>query len=64
MLVRLGRAKKAVEYSLVRLADPEEALAVAGALPELGIRGPRCGSGSMVSRCKAARAGWQTWFET
>jgi hypothetical protein len=39
MLVRLGRAKEAVEYSLVRLADPEGALAVAGALPEHGDPG-------------------------
>lgn len=36
MLARLGRAEEAVEYSLKRLAAPEEALAVAEALREQG----------------------------
>lgn len=36
MLVRLERAKEAVEYGLKRLVTPDEALAVAGALREQG----------------------------
>ena len=36
MLARLGRVEDAIEYGLERLAAPEEALAVAGALRERG----------------------------
>jgi hypothetical protein len=59
MLTRLYRAEEAVEYSLNRLATPEEALAVAGAPREQGSWRPRCGSESMGSRSSAGKVHWR-----
>jgi uncharacterized Zn finger protein len=61
MLVRLGRTEEAVEYVLSRLADPEEALAVAEALRELGAleAALRVGEhGLSLEGRKSRLAGW------